>query len=174
MADTLINKDKLIGYLEYLHINKFDKPISRIKLQKALYFLYAYWIKTLTIANSTENEIKDLVSGLSDHLFDAKFEAWAYGPVDREVYGNHKNNNISPLTDKEVTIFNNDISEKSTYLQEYLDSMIQRIFNTSDFGLVDLSHKDSSWKNNYKGPNHNPFDKSDMSHEDIAKDYEKK
>ena len=62
------------------------KEISPIKLQKALYFCFAYWggfVNKGKIDNQLPKETRNT-------LFDDKFEAWAYGPVVPSVYFNEK------------------------------------------------------------------------------------
>lgn len=130
--------------------------LSPIRLQKALYFLFAYYGATYgSIPNSKSEE--ERASEVDDNLFpkylfneyngkEIEFEAWQYGPVIRPIYADNKENmfeNISFDEEKykniniinDVILFVNDIMEE-------LDSM-------SDFSLVDRSHQDLAWRSKF-------------------------
>ncbi|KPP94255.1 MAG: putative phage-associated protein [Bacteroidetes bacterium HLUCCA01] len=51
---------------------RLEEPVSPMKLQKLLYYCYAW----------------QLVAG--EHLFDARFKAWKFGPVDIDIYHEFK------------------------------------------------------------------------------------
>lgn len=130
--------------------------LSPIRLQKALYFLFAYYGATYgSIPNSKSEE--ERASEVDDNSFpkylfneyngkEIEFEAWQYGPVIRPIYADNKENmfeNISFDEEKykniniinDVILFVNDIMEE-------LDSM-------SDFSLVDRSHQDLAWRSKF-------------------------
>lgn len=136
----LLNKEELVLYLIKEHRSR-GRELSRIKLQKALYFLFAFYGGTTTVMNLADED------QFNTYLFDANFEAWAYGPVDREVYFKYKRDEYSHL----LNDFDSDkfLSEMKDYTREFVEDMVSRIFNTSDFGLVNLSHEDTSWSNNF-------------------------
>ena len=80
------DKDFLVQFLYKL----FEKP-SRIKIQKTLYLLYAFYGATYGNLNLNEDEENEFVGqNYPKYLFDANFEAWRYGPVEKEVYANDK------------------------------------------------------------------------------------
>ena len=165
----LTDKKDLIRYLMQVHELEKNLEISRIKLQKGLYFLYAFWIDKLVETRNSFNEEKDLSDDMSYRLFDANFIAWSYGPVDREVYDDHKDANLKPFTLEESESFINKLNDNNPLVAQYIYSMTRRIINTSDFGLVDLTHRDSSWRNNYDASD--PFTSKSITHEEIAADY---
>lgn len=162
----LIDKDTLVRYLLTTHEELFQSEISRIKLQKSLYFLYAYWIRTLNDSKQGENELTDLTNGLSDKLFKSNFRAWSYGPVDIDVYNAHKTNELKPLSTNDYMKFITELTSENLMITQFLVPMTRRILNTSDFALVDLSHRDTAWLNNKSN-----YPNSHISHEDIVKDY---
>ena len=62
---------------------KESNPVNPMKLQKLLYFSYG-WYLALTDAN--------------DRLFDAKIQAWKYGPVVENIYHDVKQYGNYPIT----------------------------------------------------------------------------
>jgi len=149
---AILNKEELIKYL----IVKANNDLSPIKLQKALYFLFAFYggMKRFLKQNSNEDQTFGINDVNDDYLFEASFQAWAYGPVDKEVYSNFKNNNY--IIDLNVYEFEEKLD---SFTKGFLDDFIPKILNTSDFGLVDLSHDDESWKKN--------FNRMDMYHDNV-------
>lgn len=66
--------------------------ISPLRLQKTLYFLFAYYGASYgQLSKSKEYKVTQNESlNLPEYLFDAQFEAWQYGPVIRDVYVSNK------------------------------------------------------------------------------------
>lgn len=162
----ILNKRDLVNYIIKKHKDKIGRHITPIKLQKGLYFLYAFWGGKIRSQKSnvigeeclemTEQEIN-----LSDKLFEADFEAWAYGPVDREIYVLYKN-----MSDTEKDSINTNSLKADLIVTSYIDDLLERIFASSDFGLVDLSHEDSCWKDVF-----DPQHKNKMNNEAILNEY---
>lgn len=154
--NVLLDKDELVRYIICKY--KESKPelaeISPIKLQKSLYFLFAMWGGKVLAA---KREIKDdFYSNFNEYLFDADFEAWKFGPVDKEVWRKYRDNEYDSCFNDCSTLsltFNTKDSFEETTALEYVDGLLQRIFITSDFGLVDLSHEDNCWEKAYKSIN---------------------
>lgn len=143
---VLVDKISLASYICNSYKSKYNSTITPIKLQKGLYFLFAMWGGKIMAArgeSETDTEDDDLYGKRNEYLFNANFEAWKYGPVDREIYEWYKNgsniNNISEIN------FINDVDYKED-VKQYIDETIERVFITSDFGLVDMSHEDQVWK----------------------------
>ncbi len=68
--------------------------MTPLRLQKTLYFIFAFYGATLGQLNS-ENEGDSKFEGSSDYpkyLFKENFEAWQYGPVLRSIYQANKYN----------------------------------------------------------------------------------
>lgn len=163
----IVNKFELAKYMISEHWSSFDKIISPIKLQKGLYFLYAFWGGKIRSAQfedeNGDSMIEDieLYSTLDEHLFEADFEAWAYGPVDRDIYVWFKELTL----DEKNKIRNIDLDIEDC-IKLYLKDLLNRIFNSNDFGLVDLSHEDRCWREVY-----NPTRKNKMDSEAIITEY---
>lgn len=114
---------------------KHDGDISPIKLQKTLYFCYAFWAGFVNKQNLGNVEFK---FDQPTYLFREEFEAWTYGPVIRSVYNDFKLGNLV------ATDFSDSMKENKL-LFETVDDIIADAFEMSDFKLVALSHEDSCW-----------------------------
>ena len=130
-------------YLEYG--GNIDKRIiSPIKLQKSLYFLFAYWGQFIRSNKENKDSVEVDYSYYSEFLFDDRIEAWTYGPVVPEVFIAEKNeffgyiNNDGYLED-----------EQDRVKKEFIDNLLRQLFAADDFGLVRLSHEDECWKRHY-------------------------
>lgn len=127
------NVDTLIEHLLY----KF-KELSPLKLQKGLYFLFAFYTG---IYHSEELAgVIEESYNYPKYLFNAKFEAWTYGPVIREVYYKNKENDYQP---KEFQFGDSQIDKE---ISSFIDDVGQMIIDKSDFALVDRSHEDKCWQ----------------------------
>lgn len=164
---TVLDKQELVEYLITKYKDKFNgDKISPIKLQKGLYFLYAFWggkIKSQMLSSIDDiKEMTEMQFNYDEDLFDAKFEAWTYGPVDREVYiwfKNLRNDEYNEINQKTLIIVDSNVIG-------YIDNLIDKILNTNDLVLVDLSHEDKCWSSVY-----NPTKKNAMSNEAIKCEY---
>lgn len=82
--NPLLKKEELVRYIIYKYKAEFGKEISNIKLQFCLYFLYAMWGGKVLAVKDDENY--EPYSTFNLYLFDAKFEAWKFGPIDKTVW----------------------------------------------------------------------------------------
>lgn len=169
LKGPFIKKDLLVKFLILKHLEQSKIEISRIKLQKSLYFLFAIWsgFSYNEDNESKENELEECY--VNTYLYnDAKFEAWKYGPVDKDVYNSHLNNLIFSKTDNkeldkiEEELFKND---KSGQTKKFIKNLVKDIFMMSEFDLVERSHLDDVWINSFKNEN------KEMKLEDIQKEY---
>jgi uncharacterized phage-associated protein len=142
----------LAGYVKQKYRDDKKREISPLKLQKSLYFLFAYWggfitknKKIKTIEEKKPNSIKIELdySKHSEYLYETEIQAWVYGPVLPKVYrkediDSHYNANNFVTDDADV--------------KEFIDDLLGQIFDVSDFRLVDISHADNIWKK-YFNPN---------------------
>lgn len=158
--------------VEYV-FSKLDNP-TPIKLQKALYFVWAFYAATYGNMNSDNSENKDSGISYPNFLFEPNFEAWQYGPVDPDVWKNNSNDEYEStdvLCNPRDFI---DIKNKSVYAESvykdifsFIDDMISQVNSVNDFGLVNRSHEDSAWKDVWDG--HSPH--IQMDPQKIKKDY---
>lgn len=158
MKKGIVSAKELACYIIDYYNNKFSKDISPIKLQKSLYFCFAYWGGFVRKSKMNETEV---TINKSDWLFDEKIEAWVYGPVVPDVYhdSNLENN-------KNLNLFNQEEDVK-----DYIDGVLDNILSVSDFKLVEVSHSDNCWKKNFNpnSINHNV----EIDKEDIIQEYAK-
>ena len=142
---ALLNKNDLACYIIEKYKEEYKKEISPIKLQKSLYFLFAMWGGKIADAKREGNEDTEddeTYSKYDKYLFDASFEAWRYGPVDREIYDKFKSGDLK-CSNTYDSMFN---SPDLEFVKAYIDDILTKIFNTNDFSLVDLTHEDRCWK----------------------------
>lgn len=147
---------------EYEKFTNYSKEITSIKLQKSLYFLFAYWGGFVRKSKSTpyvEEELNE-----NELLFNNQIQAWVYGPVVPEVYRAFRNNILKSIGDSSNVY--NELSENEL-LKDTFDSLLDDIFKTSDFKLVTLSHKDKCWINNFE-PTEEKHDKEIYADEIIS------
>lgn len=145
-------------YNENFSKGNVSKEISPIKLQKSLYFCFAYWGGFVRKSKLADTEI---TINKSEWLFDENIEAWVYGPVVPDVY--HDDNLMS---NRNANLFCNDEDVK-----EFINGVLDDILIVSDFKLVEVSHSDNCWKKNFD-PNserHNIV----IDKEDIITEYAK-
>ena len=148
-------------YIERYEGNKNHRDISPIKLQKSLYFLFAYWGQYIRLAKQNTNSVEFFnANEFSENLFDYEIQAWTYGPVipkvyylQRETFGTDKNLPEGYLEE----------NEHNLVIKEFIDYLLPQLFDISDFGLVDLSHQDDCWKKHY-------HENEEQHHQIIPKD----
>lgn len=153
------NVDNLANYL----FSEFGN-LTPLKLQKGLYFLFAYYGAMYGRGKQEIGE-SEQSTNFPAELFEAEFEAWTYGPVIRDVYQKNKN--------EEYTSMAIDESHDVNVLPEvrlFIDEMFGQINSISDFSLVDRSHEDEAWSKAY----HEHGQSSVMSNEDLINEYREK
>ena len=158
MQKGILNAKELAYYISDYYNSKFSKDISPIKLQKSLYFCFAYWGGFVRKSKLKDTEV---TIDKSEWLFAENIEAWVYGPVVPDVY--HEDNLMSNRNEK---LFCDDEDVK-----EFVNGVLDDILNVSDFKLVEVSHSDNCWKKNFD-PNserHNVV----IDKEDIITEYAK-
>ncbi len=124
----------------YNDVLKMTNEISPLKLQKSLYFCFAYWGGFIRYNNKYSSETKEITFDYSEILFENNIEAWVYGPVVPDVYHEKdldKYREEKPFGDK-------------TYVKEFIDNILNDVLVANDFKLVEVSHQDKCWKKNFK------------------------
>lgn len=130
---------ELACYVTDYYKLKKGMQISAIKLQKSLYFLFAYWGGFVRKAKMFSNSVEENYAKYDEILFGEKMEAWAYGPVVPCVY---RENHIENYRNDKL--FNG--NEK---LKEFVDDILNDLLNVSEFSLVEISHQDLAWKRHF-------------------------
>lgn len=162
----LFNAIDLANYIAYKfrHHPKYGGKISNIKLQKSLYFLFAFWGAFIEKAQIGSTEIETSYDKYSKYLFTNRIEAWIYGPVVPDVYELQKKDKIDSENVDGKELFKN-----YTFVKETIDSLLEDIFATSDFKLVSLSHEDECWKKNFDMDE--PYHNNSIDLDDIINEY---
>ena len=155
----IFKANDLAKYINYKYLNmenKIVKEISPLKLQKSLYFCFAYWGGFIY---SGEKNASELTSSFNKYLFDDRIEAWVYGPVVPNVY--HSNEYLQECNPDEMF-------KGNEYVREFVDGILDDVLKVSDFNLVEVSHQDKCWKNNFKSDSlihNNEIDKDEIIRE---------
>lgn len=102
-------------------INKYPGQVSHLKLQKLMYYSYAWQLVALD----------------GKKIFEADFEAWAHGPVERDIYNEYKKfgGEVIPATQAVL-------ETREPVLDFILDSY--SVF--SAFELSKTTHLEQPWK----------------------------
>lgn len=145
--------------VEYLFL-KFGK-LSPLKLQKGLYFLYAYYGATYGKAKQTPGESEQDIA-YPPRLFNEEFEAWTFGPVIRSVYNKNRRDDYGNNFNADVI---EHIAKETPDVLLFIDELFAQINSVSDFTLVDRSHEDDAWKVAISKGNSTPIDNDDLIQE---------
>ena len=106
-----------------------ERQISQLKLQKILYFIQA-----------------EFLVGTGRAGFDDEIEAWTYGPVVPSVYSHYMIFGSTNIPDQEDDGFESiSIQDK-----ERLDAIIDAAAKYSSSSLIEITHRQSPWKNAYR------------------------
>lgn len=112
-------------------LNKLSgKEITTMKLQKLVYYCQAWSLAWDDVP-----------------LFDEDFEAWANGPVCRELFEKHKGKflaNIDMFSDADISIFNDT-------QRETMDIVIRDLGDKSPHWLSELTHSERPWQEARRG-----------------------
>lgn len=160
--EGIMDAKELAAYICKKYKDEHGEKISPVRLQKTLYFCFAYWggfARKGKLQNASEIDTKDF----SEILFDNDIEAWVYGPVIPDVYFQY---------DKIESFENPNLFDNKNMVKEIIDNVIEDSYSINDFRLVDISHKDQSWirKFDYDEQYHN----NKMNKEDIIDEYARK
>lgn len=151
----------LAAYIAHEYEKETKRKISPVRIQKTLYFCFAYWGGFVRKGKKyqDENRLEIDVSDLDEELFNDRIEAWVYGPVIPNVY--HEK-------DIENNYDENFLKDKPE-VKEFIDGVIKDTIDINDFKLVDISHCDSSWKRHfdYNADFHN----EEITKEEIIEEY---
>lgn len=103
------------------------KPISNLRLQKILYYVQGVYLALC-----------------KEPIFDNNIEAWDYGPVVPDVYYSYNrfgSGKIAGIDDDLNEIDSNDIN--------IINAVVEKFINMDVWKIVDKTHNEDPWKNNY-------------------------
>ena len=145
IKETVYTRTTFADYLAIRYKEQYREDISILKMNKVLYFCFAYYGAYVRAGkNNKENIELEISEDVKEYLFNVEFKAGAYGPY------------IESLPQYE-----NRYSIQGTYIQDiynsealkYLDPLIRDLFNANEFDLMDISKKDEEYQrakdNNY-------------------------
>ncbi len=158
---------QLAGYVIESYTKRYGNEISSIKLQKTLYFLFAFWGGFVRKSHEAEDSVEEIIEE-NEILFNNKIEAWVYGPVIPDVYVAFKDGKIIRYYSGEEKLF----KDKNPIVKSTIDSIMNDIFPISDFKLVSISHEDNCWLKRFnimEEKHHNEILKEDIIEEYATK-----
>lgn len=162
MSNFFKTKDDAVNYV----YQKLGDP-TPIKLQKALYFVWAFYAATYGNIDNDKSENQNSKTNYPKYLFDADFEAWQYGPVDCDVWAKNSRNEIKGTDSEFKDLVTIGLDNVVTDIKSFIDNIINQVKKVNDFGLVNRSHLDKAWKEVFD-PNQKHVK---MDNEEIKKDY---
>lgn len=140
MRDAKYRVDTIANYV-IRYSNKHNLDVSNLKLQKTLYFIQAQF--------------------LVNHdrpCFDAKIEAWSFGPVVPIIYNEY---NFFGSTD--INVVNKNVNEIiDTADKTPLDSVIERCSLFSDTRLTQITCRQVPWTNAFEMGKENEIKLTDL------------
>lgn len=157
------------------HLKSLNPDMGPIRLQKTLYFLFAFYGATYgSIGNENNGNKDELLSEVDSgfypkQLFADDFEAWQYGPVIRDVYFGNKNDEYECLEDKIKEEYSNN-NDKDVIL--FLDGLVNDMKEMSDFALVDRTHQDKAWKDKFDADD--PYASNKIDKQTLVQEYKEK
>ncbi len=123
--------------------------VTNLQLQKILFILQANY---MGIHNGTP-------------LFDARFQAWDYGPVEPSVYHRVKCYGADPI--EPWIFFNREGEDIPSDERDYVEHSLETLLHISPTQLVGFTHRTgSAWSRKYK-----PGYSNEITAEDIMADY---
>lgn len=127
----MISAMDVANYFTYKAAADDENDLTNLKLQKLLYFTQADYYKEFKAP-----------------LFSEDIEAWAYGPVIREVYEKYRVCGSYPISYFEL---DNERIELDPPVSDFLDTAYQKWNRYSSSYLVTLSHKQGDpWSKHFQ------------------------
>lgn len=118
--------EKMLLTISYIF--KRAEEVTPLALQKMLYF--------------TQGIYMVLFGG---ELFDEECEAWAHGPVFRDVYDVFKNFKYNPIDDTRFSMFQNRFHELSEDEKKVIDLVVESFGMYSGKTLERITHREAPW-----------------------------
>lgn len=129
-AETTV--DKVIDFFLYMSEQDKRDDMTPKKLQKLLYYAYAWGLVYLN----------DDVNHLTHKLFDKSFEAWVHGPVIPSIYQRYKSFGFNAITATDVEMPNSFSQGVKELLNDIWD-----VFGTFNANQLEvMTHNETPWK----------------------------
>lgn len=156
---AIFNVKELAAYIQKKYKEDKQMQISPIKLQKSLYFLFAYWGGLVRKSTLYPLSVEENFSHYDEYLYNEDIEAWVYGPVVPDVYHEFDINKF----------YNENLFKGKETVKDFVDGLLDELFEVSDFTLVEISHNDRAWKDNFSHTSQ--FHNNKIPKEDIIEEY---
>lgn len=163
MENAITSAVELAAYIKTYYRENFKRDsISPIKLQKALYFCFAYWGSWIRKGKESAESIEIDISQYSEYLFNDRIEAWVYGPVVPAVYQAEKRGEINEINSEEYL-------KNNIFVKDYINELLDSVLRAGDFTLVEISHQDKAWIKNFD--ENSPIHNKEINKEEIIREY---
>lgn len=132
------------------------RPTTHKKIQKLCYYAYCWSIYCFN----------EDINNLNQRIFDAKFEAWVHGAVNKELYDELKRYGMDTI--KEVKCENPVIEDRN--IIDFLEEVYDAYGDFSAFQLENINHSESPWKNARSGCSPSAICTNHILEEDMYKE----
>ena len=119
--------EKMLLTISYIF--KTAEEVTPLALQKMLYFIQGIYMVLFGV-----------------ELFSEDCEAWAHGPVFKDVYDVFKNFKYNPIDDTRFAIFQNKFNELSENARRVINLVVESFGMYSGKTLEQITHGETPWK----------------------------
>ncbi len=119
--------EKMLLTISYIF--KKAEEVTPLALQKMLYFIQGIYMVLFDM-----------------ELFSEECEAWAHGPVFKDVYEVFKNFKYNPIDDTRFSMFQNRFNELSDNERKVIDLVVESFGMYSGKTLEKITHSETPWR----------------------------
>lgn len=151
--------DKLNENLDKIGETAYKKSMNAVKELESLFALSEKMLLSISYIFKTAGEVTPLalqkmlyfIQGIylvlfGVELFNEDCEAWAHGPVFRDVYDVFKNFKYNPIDDTRFSMFQNRFSELSDNVKQVINLVVDSFGMYSGKTLERITHGEAPWK----------------------------
>lgn len=151
--------DKLNENLDKIGETAYKKSMNAVKELEPLFSLSEKMLLTISYIFKTAGEVTPLalqkmlyfIQGIymvlfNVELFNEDCEAWAHGPVFRDVYDVFKNFKYNPIDDTRFSMFQNRFNELSDNVKQVINLVVESFGMYSGKTLERITHGEAPWK----------------------------
>ena len=151
--------DKLNENLDKIGATAYKKSMNAAKELEPLFALSEKMLLTISYIFKTAEEVTPLalqkmlyfIQGIymvlfGPELFSEDCEAWAHGPVFRDVYDVFKNFKYNPIDDTRFAMFQNRFNELSDNVKHVINLVVESFGMYSGKTLERITHAETPWR----------------------------
>ena len=151
--------DKLNENLDKIGDTAYKKSMNAVKELEPLFALSEKMLLTISYIFKTAEEVTPLalqkmlyfIQGIYMVLFNVELfsedcEAWAHGPVFRDVYDVFKSFKYNPIDDTRFSMFQNRFSELSDNVKQVINLVVDSFGMYSGKTLECITHGEAPWR----------------------------